>query len=102
MVFATSKNVTVPAGKKAKVKLSLPPFVRARLKDALGNGVRTVKADMVVQIATSAGDSTLRICSRQAEIGSKEEAPLRVPIMGAPRALRGLQEVISGVPEVGY
>ena len=73
MVFATSKNVTVPAGKKAKVKLSLPPFVRARLKDALGNGVRTVKADMVVQIATSAGDSTLRTVPVKLKLVAKKK-----------------------------
>jgi hypothetical protein len=60
MVYASSKTVTVPAGKTAKLRLAIPAFVRARLKYALARHETKLKASLVVSLTTSTGASARR------------------------------------------
>jgi hypothetical protein len=60
MVLASSKSITLTAGKSAKITLAIPAFVRARLKAAFAKHERAINAHLVVQILTNTGTSTTR------------------------------------------
>jgi hypothetical protein len=60
MVLASSKSITLAAGKSAKITLAIPAFVRTRLKAALAKHDRTISAHLVVHILTNTGTSTTR------------------------------------------
>jgi hypothetical protein len=60
MVLASSKPITLAAGKSTKITLAIPAFVRARLKAALAKHERTISAHLVVQILTNTGTGTTR------------------------------------------
>jgi hypothetical protein len=60
IVLAASRTVTLAEGAKKTVRLTIPPVVRAELKRAYAKGVRTLKADFVVEFRTGSALALLR------------------------------------------
>jgi hypothetical protein len=59
LVYASGR-ASIPAGHKARIQLTIPAFVRVKLKEAFAKHDRTFKADLVVNIMTATGSSTTR------------------------------------------
>jgi hypothetical protein len=71
LVYASGR-ATVAAGHEARIRLTIPAFVRAKFKAAFAKHERTLKADLVVNIMTATGASTTRTTPIKITLAAKK------------------------------